>query len=136
MTPTVSTPGVRIDWTNIKTQGVDRDVLRWDGDDLELTMGVTLDQVLVRKPFQINWRLIRTSDGHVFNYPVSYYGGVSGTAFGIYLWWSQAKYAGVSEGLFLFKPYIFFLQAAEITVFGESQFAVADDHYFVVEYFF
>jgi hypothetical protein len=136
MTATVRTPGASIDWTNIKTQGTDRDVLRWDGDDLELTLGATLDQGLVGKPFQINWRLIRTSDGHVFNYPVNYYGGVSGTTFATWLWWPRAKDAGVSEGLFLFKPYVYFLQAREIEVFGQSEFAVADDHYFLVEYFF
>lgn len=154
MAATLHTSKIEIPWTNIITAGQDRDIVVWSEDELALFFGLNADAGLFGHGYEFtaNFRVIEASTNQTFNH--YWTGKLDGfQAFAPNMWlsmtWAKAAWAGVSkshysffgsgvgDGLYLYRPY-FLVHAGVLDVefviySGKSEFAVADEHYFMVE---
>jgi hypothetical protein len=145
---------VWVAWTNILSAGKDTDVVSWSGSDLTLMMGLHVDLGMFGKgyDFSANFRVVEAASGQAFNH---YW---NGKLDGLKQWapsmwlsmsWAKAEWAGVKnshyavfgtnkgDGLYLYRPY-FLVYAGELDVefiifSGNSEFGVAEEHYFLLE---
>lgn len=145
---------LEIPWTNIVTEGVDRDIVRWGTSDLALFFGLNIDLSLFDNGyrFMANFQVVETASGRTENH---YWDGTLDAlprAPGLWLSWSftYAFDAGVTssrygygygprgDGSYMFRPY-FMVWLSELPntglLFpaGRSEYAVADDHFFMLE---
>lgn len=135
------------------TKGQDTDIIASSNDDLLLFIGLHIDPGLFSKAseFTVNFRLIEVATNQSFN---NYWSGLSvglkpyAPALYVWMYWPQAAFAGVrnsarsagsmnkGDGLYLYRPYIL-LYSYPFSELGhpqgDSEFAVAEDHYLLLE---
>ncbi len=148
------TPLLEIPWTNVTTEGVDRDVVRWATSELTLFFGLNLDLSLFDNAFRFlaNFQVMETASGRITN---NYWDGALDAlprASGLWLSWSftYAFEAGVynsrygstwgpfGDGCYLYRPYFMVWvsqppSAQFLLPGGRSEYAVAEDHYVMLE---
>jgi hypothetical protein len=148
------TPLLEIPWTNVVTEGVDRDLVRWSTSDLTLFFELNIGLDLFDNGFRFlaNFQIVEISSGRIANH---YWDGTLDAlphAPGLWLSWSftYALDAGIynsrygsawgsfGDGCYLFRPYFMvWVSQPSSTQFlspaGLSEYAVADDHFLMLE---
>ncbi len=120
------TPRCRIDWTNVRNNGVDRDVVDWSSGPTPLTLsfGLEFDPDLYRQAHQFHFYFpLPGASGH-------WWGTMNQLPGGGYIWvsmsWEDAGRAlDRRRGPILYRPH------AEFVIRGAlNEYAVAEeDHY-------
>ena len=153
---TTNTPGLEIVWTNVLTESIDRDVIRWSGFHLSLAFGVNIDTNLWDgvprgKSVFMNWQIIEVETGQRFNNTDTFVlqslqkfpGWAMSRNFG------RAAHAGIrrsrksfdaqssGNGLYLYRPFMT-IKASSIgpdffVETGDSKYAVGPEHYILLE---
>ena len=151
---TLRTPFLEIPWTNIVTEGVDRDLVRWSTSDLTLFFGLNIDLSLFDNAFRFlaNFQIVEVASGRTSNH---YWNGPLDAlprAPGLWLSWSftyaleagvynsryGSSYGPFGDGCYLFRPYFMvWVSQPPSTQFlspaGRSEYAVADEHFLMLE---
>src|SRR5258708_7021393 len=114
------TAGLTITFTSIKSGARLTDVIISDLDDIELSVGWQINPALFGNGynFRINHRILEANSNEFYN---NYFFGavdtLPGTSLITWLWFSQARHAGVrktrfgyfdnpDDGLYIYRPYI------------------------------
>lgn len=156
MPPVLHSPAISINWTEIQSEGIDTDVVRYPDSSLAVYAGISIDGVLYGAGyrFAMNFRIEEVSSGAVFDH--LWTGNLDdfqswGTSFYLVMWWNKAADAGVSNGLhrysfeaigaggmYLYRPRFSVIAASYRLPFGwianpdSGQFAVSDEHFFAL----
>jgi len=155
MAPITHTQGLEIPWTNIVTEGVDRDVVRWSTNDLTLFFGLSIDQALFGSAFRFlaNFQIVEVASGATHNtywnapldalpnapslwlsysFTYAFDAGVANSRYG------GGDYGPSGDGCYLFRPY-FMVWVSQppsnqlLYPAGKSEYAIGEDHFLMLE---
>ena len=153
MTPTLNSAKLSILWSNLITDGIDRDVVNYaEGGTFELFFGLSIDVSLFDQGFLFvaNFQIEEVRSGQLFNHywegdfdSLPHAGGIwlrtaftSAAAAGARN--APVSYFGTNkgDGMYLFRPsfaVIAFVSGDPGYTTGASEYAVAEEHFFLVE---